>query len=264
MFTTRPVTSPHAIEFKGIRIPWMHQIKYLEIILDKRLTWQVHTTHAEINDKAVVNLLRPLLGRRSKLDRRNKRLLFQAMAAHTVLYGAATWSHAHKTNCKKIQVQNKALTTIVDAPWYVRNTNTRRDLEISTIKEVLRKRTTGVYSLAEIHTNELVGKVKDNRTRKRGHHAIEDLKPHWYHPHDTRWSGQVDRSTSARKIRYRKSQVNWVAWIMHVSDVDNLSSRWKFRPSTTKNTSFSVFGGKHRAAEKCHRHDGPHKIEYRG
>ena len=47
------------------------------------------------------------------------------------------WSRSLEPRAQKIQVvQNKAIRITVDAPWYVRNTTIRRDLEIRTIKEV--------------------------------------------------------------------------------------------------------------------------------
>ena len=73
----------------------------------------------------MVNLLRPLVGRRSKLDLRNKILLFQTVIAPTMLYEIAAWGHA--ANRKKIQiVQNKALRTIMDAPWIVKTLPTEK------------------------------------------------------------------------------------------------------------------------------------------
>jgi hypothetical protein len=51
---------------------------------------------------------------------------------------------------KKIErFQSKALRMIVDAPWYVPNTVTRRDLEIPTVKE--ERRYSSQYMLASAH-----------------------------------------------------------------------------------------------------------------
>ena len=67
----------------------VHQMKYLGFILDKRVTWQAHKTHAANMSKTMVNLFRPLVERQSKLNLRNKRLLFKAMITPTMFYGAA-------------------------------------------------------------------------------------------------------------------------------------------------------------------------------
>ena len=38
LFTTRRVTPPQQVRFQGTAIPWRQQMKYLGLILDKKLT----------------------------------------------------------------------------------------------------------------------------------------------------------------------------------------------------------------------------------
>ena len=79
-------------------------------------------------------------------------------------------------------MQNKALRTMVNPPWYVRNTTLHRYLNVKTAKEIIRERTTRTYDRAETHDNQLVRDAADYlpaaRTRyKIGRHMIEDLQP---------------------------------------------------------------------------------------
>ena len=55
-------------------------------------------------------------------------------------YGLQLWACTCKTNLQKIQTfQNKVLRNIVNAPWYITNTDLNRDLEIEMIKEEVKK-----------------------------------------------------------------------------------------------------------------------------
>jgi hypothetical protein len=54
-------------------------------------------------------------------------------------YGIQLWGTASTSNIGIVEgFQSKALRVIVDAPWYVPNTVTRRDLQIPTVKEEIR------------------------------------------------------------------------------------------------------------------------------
>jgi hypothetical protein len=71
--------------------------------------------------------------------------------------------------------QSKALSMIVDAPWYVPNTVIRRDLQIPTVKEI--RRYSSQYSARlSAHPNDLIVnliELPDNRRLRR--HLPNDL-----------------------------------------------------------------------------------------
>jgi hypothetical protein len=46
---------------------------------------------------------------------------------------------------------------IVDAPWYVPNTVIRRDLQIPTVKEEIRRYSSQYSARLSAHTNDLMG-----------------------------------------------------------------------------------------------------------
>jgi hypothetical protein len=55
-------------------------------------------------------------------------------------YGAQLWGCSKVININIIQqFQNKVLRGIVHAPWYVRNSNLRRDLNIESLTDVIKK-----------------------------------------------------------------------------------------------------------------------------
>jgi hypothetical protein len=63
--------------------------------------------------------------------------------------------------------QWKALRMIVDAPWYVPNTVIRRDLQIPSVKEEIRRYSSQYSARLSAHTNGLTVNLKelpDNKT----------------------------------------------------------------------------------------------------
>jgi hypothetical protein len=55
-------------------------------------------------------------------------------------YGIQLWGCASDSNIQMIQTyQNKVLKCIVNAPWYVRNSDLHRDLGIETITDIIAK-----------------------------------------------------------------------------------------------------------------------------
>lgn len=56
-----------------------------------------------------------------------------------IKYRASIWSHAAKTNIMKLErTQNNEMRGIAGTPWYIRNKQLRRDLEINSIKKLTR------------------------------------------------------------------------------------------------------------------------------
>jgi len=76
-----------------------------------------------------------MTSRISKLALRNKVTLIKSVLQPHLTYASAAWVYAAKTHLKKLQtVENIALRTAVNAPWYVRNVDVKRDLKFTTAK----------------------------------------------------------------------------------------------------------------------------------
>jgi hypothetical protein len=77
-----------------------------------------------------------LLGRKSKLSRSNKLVIYKTIIKPISTYGIQLWGMASTSNIEILELfQSKALRMIVDAAWYVPNTVIRRDLQLPTVKE---------------------------------------------------------------------------------------------------------------------------------
>ncbi|GBP11166.1 Probable RNA-directed DNA polymerase from transposon X-element [Eumeta japonica] len=109
------------------------------MIIDSKLLWKDHISQKknELNNR--FRQLFWLLGRQSKLSTQNKLLIYKTIIAPIWKYGVEIWGTASTTNLKIIQrVQSKILRTIVNAEWYIRDEDIHRDLNVKTVKEVVR------------------------------------------------------------------------------------------------------------------------------
>jgi hypothetical protein len=120
-----------------VQLPQEEDIKYLGLHLDRRLTWHKHIL-AKRKQLGIPH--RGLLGRKSKLSTSNKFLINETILKPMWTYGIQLWGMASTSNIEILErFQSKALRMIVDAPCYVPNTVIRRDLQIPTVKEEIRR-----------------------------------------------------------------------------------------------------------------------------
>jgi uncharacterized protein YeeX (DUF496 family) len=81
-----------------------------------------------------------LLGRNSELSVHNKLTLYKQVIRPVWSYGIQLWGCASDSNSQVIQrYQAQVLKCIVNAPWYVRNSDLHRDLGIETVKYIIAK-----------------------------------------------------------------------------------------------------------------------------
>jgi hypothetical protein len=80
-----------------------------------------------------------LLGHNSELSVHIKPILYKQVICQVWSYGIQLWGWASDSNIEVIQrYQNKVLKCIVNAPWYVRNSD-HRDLGVETITDIIAK-----------------------------------------------------------------------------------------------------------------------------
>jgi hypothetical protein len=81
-----------------------------------------------------------LLIRKSKLSTSNKLLVHKIILKRIWTYGIQLWGMASSLSIEILEhLQSKSFHMIVNAPWYLPNTVIRRDLQISTVKEEIRR-----------------------------------------------------------------------------------------------------------------------------
>ena len=118
-----------------MRITQTRQVKYLGLHLDTRLTWKQHT-------KSIIDKIRIkgrhmywLTNRNSKLSIENKLKIYKTIIKPIWTYVIPLWGTAAMSHIHKLELlQSKIPRTIVNASWYVRNENIRKDLKVPTVK----------------------------------------------------------------------------------------------------------------------------------
>jgi hypothetical protein len=75
-----------------------------------------------------------LMRRRSALSIYNKLMLYKQILMPVWTYGIRLWGCTEQSDIDIIQrFQNKVLRNIVDAPWYIRNAELRRDSQMEMV-----------------------------------------------------------------------------------------------------------------------------------
>lgn len=89
------------VTFNKAIIPQSREVKYLGLLLDKRLTWVTHLKNKRKQLNSRLCILRPLL--KSKLNTSNRLFLYKSLLQPIWFYGIALWSTAKPANIKTIQ-----------------------------------------------------------------------------------------------------------------------------------------------------------------
>ncbi|KAJ4442262.1 hypothetical protein ANN_12128 [Periplaneta americana] len=78
------------------------------------------------------------------------------------MYGCGKWGSASNSQIRRIQtIQNRVLRLIVDAPWYIRNDNLHKDLNVSTVESTLRSSYIRLHHSMVNHQNELLNTIPE-------------------------------------------------------------------------------------------------------
>jgi hypothetical protein len=108
--------------------------------LDAKLRWEEHIKEKRDELNIKFRKMYWLLGRKSELSIHNKLILYKQVIRPVWSYGIQLWGCASESNIQVIQCyQNKVLKCIVNAPWYVHNSDLHRDLGIETVADIIAK-----------------------------------------------------------------------------------------------------------------------------
>lgn len=117
-----------------------------------------------------------LLGRRSQVSIGNKVLIYNQVIKPIWMYGMQLWGCAKKSNINIIQrCQNKILSGIVNAPWYIRDKDLHRDLRIPTVEDEIGRAARSHKNRLHEHINSEVHRLIQFKNIKR---RLKRTKPH--------------------------------------------------------------------------------------
>lgn len=157
-------------------IPITNTAKYLGMTLDVKLKWNEHVKKKKEELMAKYRKLYWLMGRNSELSIHNKIKLYNQILKPIWSYGIQLWGCTKKTNLNIIQTfQNKVLRNIVNAPWYIRNKDLHRDLQIKLVSDEVKKFAVKHNQRLQVHQNQEIEPVLDvtNNIRR-----LKRTKPH--------------------------------------------------------------------------------------
>lgn len=168
-FTLRPTTIP-PVCINNQTIPIADSVKYLGLLLDKRLTWANHIKAKRTSLNLRLHKLRPLL--RSKISLNNKTLIYKQILRPAMTYGIQLWGTTKNSNLIKFQAfQSISLRVLSNAPWYVSNRTLHQDLNIPSISTLTSYHYNKFHKNTFTHPNPLISKlssctIPDNSPRR--------------------------------------------------------------------------------------------------
>lgn len=117
------------------------QVKYLGVILDQNLTFTEHVKNIAIKANKILNMLFPVYNRKSKLNYKNKLIIFKSIIRPTLTYACPAWNITSKSNLNTLQVvHNKCLRIVGQYPKYTHITKMHNDINIEKIEKFIRLR----------------------------------------------------------------------------------------------------------------------------
>ncbi|KAL4105014.1 hypothetical protein QTP88_020289 [Uroleucon formosanum] len=150
LFTNRRPKTPGNLKLYGNNIPWSPSIKYLGVILDRKLTWNPQITSKLQQGYQRLKILYPLLNRQSSLSWKCFILLYKQILQPLLLYAVPVWGNCAKTHIHKIQIfQSKVLRTKSNAPWFIRNAALHTDFQLPSITDYIKKLTINFFNHLE-------------------------------------------------------------------------------------------------------------------
>jgi uncharacterized protein YeeX (DUF496 family) len=135
--------------------------------LDAKLRWKEHIK--EKRDELTIKFRKMywLLRLNSELSIHNKVILCEQVIRPDWSYSIQLWGCANDSNIQMIRhYQNKVLQCIVNALWYVRNSDLHRDLGIETVTDIIAKVAKSHEKRLQDHINIEASRLLNNITRR--------------------------------------------------------------------------------------------------
>lgn len=116
-------------------IAWTQEIKYLGLIIDKKLTFDKHCQHTNQKAQILIKIMYPLINRKSKLNTKNKLIIYTTIVRPLILYACEVWGTCADRNKQPLQItQNKILKMLLKLPYYYNTDRLHSNANITTLE----------------------------------------------------------------------------------------------------------------------------------
>ncbi|GBN36961.1 RNA-directed DNA polymerase from mobile element jockey [Araneus ventricosus] len=158
-FTRKRNPPPSTLYRKPIQ--WSNETVYLGVTIDKTLTYNSHITKVRNKFNAAKLKLHPLLGKHSKLSLDNKLLTYKSLLRPIITYANPVWGAAAETYLKKLESLQKIARQVTNSPWYFRNNNILKDLNLQIIAGHNLKLAKNFFRKVDNSTNKALSTIPD-------------------------------------------------------------------------------------------------------
>lgn len=137
---TRQIPTDRKFKCGNHEIDWAPNLKYLGIIIDKKLKFKDHCQYVLEKSQKVVRILFSMINRKSELNIRNKILLYKVAIRPIHTYASPILRSAAKCHVNKLQTfQNKTLKMILNRPIHTSTQLVHEEAEICMLEEHMKQ-----------------------------------------------------------------------------------------------------------------------------
>lgn len=150
------------LQFQNNTIEVKDEVKYLGVIIDKKLNFGKHIEYSRKKANNALRSLRALLNRRSVLCHKNKNLIFKCVLRPILTYASPVWYNAAKCHLKKLQIiQNKCLKIINNKHWRYPTSRLHNESNYELFTEFIDRQNLNFFNRAHNSSYEIIRECTD-------------------------------------------------------------------------------------------------------
>lgn len=146
-FNNRRKTPKSKLKYNDVTIPYDTTVKYLGILLDKRLNFNKHVSATQKKIRYVAYCIGPYIKHDTPIEEKLKYTLIKAYMRPISLYAIPVWSSTNIKNFDKLEaVENRCLRKILNKkPREISNINLRKEANWTKLTHIIYERTKAFY-----------------------------------------------------------------------------------------------------------------------
>ena len=151
------------LNFDGSTFKWANEVKYLGIILDRKLNFRKHIETCLTKVKSLsFSTLYCLLKNGSRVNKKEKTIIYKTIIRPIMTYGCPIFNNCAKSHRKKLHViENKILRMALNIKWddFVTNNEVHERSMTPTLEEFCNKLTENFFNRCQDNENPLISTI---------------------------------------------------------------------------------------------------------